>query len=690
MMLFKLSLKNIKKSMKDYAIYFFTLILGVAIFYVFNAIETQTVLLNVTKDTRDIIQLMTNILSGVSVFVSFILGFLIIYASRFLIKRRKKEFGIYLTLGMSKRKISMILFFETFLIGLISLAVGLGLGIVLSQLMSLLVANMFEADLTQFAFTFSSSAFVKTLIYFGIMYLFVMIFNTINISKCKLIDLLHASKKSERVKLKNSILCLIVFVLSAFMLGYAYYLVTGGVKQLSDASVIFKPIVLGTLGTFLLFWSMSGLLLGLVTRVRKQYYKGLNSFTFRQISSKINTTLFSSSMICLMLFITICVLSSALSIKNSMTSNLKSLAPVDIQFSKALNLTEEQVDKLSFKYHVNMIEDSKISLRETLQKLDFSIEENLTDVVEFDIYKSGLLLSDTLGSYYEEVFKKYPFLEFNSVETFVRLSDYNQLMKLYGRKTYTLDDDEYLLVADYQEFVKIRNEALKRNTPIVLSEQKYYPKFETCEDGFVYMNGTRANIGFFVVPDQAVEKLIVSDSIITANYRGQTDSEKERIESFVRNDMENHEYVKYTGLEGSTKRYLYEASVGLGAMVTFIGLYLGIIFLMSSAAILALKELSESTDNKERFQMLRKIGVSEKMIHQALFRQIGIFFLFPLVIAILHSIFGIIFSNYILSVFGNKGLLPSIVMTALFMVIIYGGYFMITYWCSKNIIKERR
>ena len=170
------------------------------------------------------------------------------------------------------------------------------------------------------------------------------------------------------------------------MLGYAYYLVTGGVKQLSDASVIFKPIVLGTLGTFLLFWSMSGLLLGLITRVRKQYYKGLNSFTFRQISSKINTTLFSSSMICLMLFITICVLSSALSIKNSMTSNLKSLAPVDIQFSKALNLTEEQVDKLSFKYHVNMIEDSKISLRETLQKLDFSIEENLTDVVEFDIY----------------------------------------------------------------------------------------------------------------------------------------------------------------------------------------------------------------------------------------------------------------------------------------------------------------
>lgn len=109
-MLFKLSLKNIKKSIKDYAIYFFTLILGVAIFYVFNAIDDQTVMMNVSSSTYEIIKLLTSILSSVSVFVSFILALLIIYASRFLIKRRNKEFGIYLTLGMSKRKISLILF----------------------------------------------------------------------------------------------------------------------------------------------------------------------------------------------------------------------------------------------------------------------------------------------------------------------------------------------------------------------------------------------------------------------------------------------------------------------------------------------------------------------------------------------------------------------------------------------------
>lgn len=154
MMLFKISMKNIARSVKDYAIYFFTLVLGVAIFYVFNAIESQTVMLEVSRNTAEIIKMMTTLLSGVSVFVSFILGFLIIYASRFLIKRRNKEFGVYLTLGMGKRKISLILFFETLIIGIISLVIGLLIGVALSQIMSVFVANMFDADMTKFQLIF--------------------------------------------------------------------------------------------------------------------------------------------------------------------------------------------------------------------------------------------------------------------------------------------------------------------------------------------------------------------------------------------------------------------------------------------------------------------------------------------------------------------------------------------------------
>ncbi|MCI6021931.1 MAG: FtsX-like permease family protein, partial [[Bacteroides] pectinophilus] len=202
-MLFKISIKNIRKSFKDYAIYFFTLILGVAVFYVFNAIDSQTVMLKVNSSVYEIIKLMTDILSGVSVFVSFILGFLIIYASRFLIKRRNKEFGIYMILGMGKRKISLILFFETMLIGAVSLAAGIVLGTAASQFMSVIVANMFDADMTGFRFIFSSEACVKTIVYFAIMYVLVMLFNTFSISKCRLIDLLNAGKKNEKITMKN-------------------------------------------------------------------------------------------------------------------------------------------------------------------------------------------------------------------------------------------------------------------------------------------------------------------------------------------------------------------------------------------------------------------------------------------------------------------------------------------------------
>ena len=681
-MLFKLSLKNIKKSFKDYAIYFFTLILGVAIFYVFNAIESQTVLLKVTSSTREIIDLMVNMLSGVSVFVSFILGFLIIFASRFLMKRRNKEFGIYLTLGMSKGKISKILLCETIIIGIISLAVGLLIGVALSQLMSIFVANMFEADMTEFTFIFSSKAMIKTLIYFGIMYLLVMIFNTFSVGKCKLIDLLYASKKTEKIKLKNPIICIVIFIISAIILGYAYTCVTINVEQLDTADKIFIPIILGVVGTFLVVWSLSGLVLKIVMNIKKLYYKGLNSFTLRQISSKINTTVFSMSIICLMLFFTICVLSSSLSIKNSMTANLTSLAQIDNELSKTRNISKEKQEE--FSYSLEMVAESYNTIAESLEKVGFDPQKYFKDMVNVNIYATDeLTVEDTLGNKLEETKELYPYLTYHVAETIMKLSDYNKVAMLYGNETYELEDNEYLIVADFEQWINLRNPALKDNTIITLNDKEYYPKYQECQDGFVAISNNHINAGIIVVPDNAVTESWLEEEKLLANYNAVNDEERKEIENIIINLNGDGIY-----LNASTKLSIYEASIGLGSLVTFIGLYLGIIFLLSSAAILALKELSESTDNKERFNMLRKLGTDEKLINKALFRQIFIFFMFPLVLAIIHSIFGIMFCDYILMSFGNEQLLPSIIMTAIFLIIIYGGYFLITYFCSKNIIKE--
>ena len=687
MMLFKLSLKNIKKSFKDYAIYFFTLILGVAIFYVFNAIGSQTVLLNVTSSTREIIDLMINMLSGVSVFVSFILGFLIIYASRFLMKRRNKEFGIYLTLGMSKGKISKILLLETLIIGIISLVIGLVIGVGASQLMSVLVANSFEADLTEFTFVFSSSAISKTIIYFGIMYLLVMIFNVINVGRCKLIDLIQANKKNEEVKMKNPIVCVIVFIISVCALGYAYYLVTAGVDTLIGTNDIFIPIILGCVSTFFIFWSLSGLILKIVMSFKNLYYKGLNSFVLRQISSKVNTMVFSMTFICLMLFVTICVFSSSLSIKNSMTANLVELAPVDVELSKTRNISEEYAYETG--YSEVLRQDSFRSIEESLNLVDFDVNHYFKDITTVYTYVSDdFTFEDTLGSAASTIKSEYPIFTYHAPEEIMKLSDYNKVARLYGNTEYALNSNEYMIIADFESTMEMRNEALKTNPSINVFGVTLMPKYDECQDGFVRISNSHINTGIIVVPDSIVDESYLEREILLANYKADSEEGKQAIEDTLM-AIENHPNSGNITMNASTKISIYEASVGLGAMVTFIGLYLGIIFLISSAAILALKELSESTDNKERYQMLRKIGTDEGMINRALFKQIAIFFSVPLILAIIHSIFGIEFCKYILMTFGEEEMTKSITMTAIFLIIIYGGYFLITYYCSKNIIKDK-
>lgn len=687
-MLFKISLKNIRKSLKDYTVYFFTLILGVAIFYVFNAIDSQSVMLDVRANVMDIIKLMNDMLSGVSVFVSCILGFLIIYASRFLIKRRNKEFGIYLTLGMSKRKISAILFFETLLIGIVSLVAGLVIGTILSQFMSVIVANMFDADMTKFKFIFSMKACVKTLIYFAIMYVLVMIFNTFSISRCKLIDLLNAGKKTEKVTMKNPVVCTIVFVIGVGILSYAYWMVTRGVKSINIINKIGIPIALGCVATFLIFWSVSGFMIKIFTSIKSVYYKGVNSFVLRQFCSKINTTVFSTTVICIMLFITISVLSAALSMKDSLSKDLDSMCPVDVQLAKY------SYDAMSEAYATSqdmnekdreMLEDSKLSIIETLNNSGFDAQKYFKDVVEYNIYNTGLTVKDTIGDINTD---DYQFMA-DTIMPVMTIGDYNSVARLYGNSTYELNDDEYIIVADYKNMVMIRNQALKKGITLSVNGKEYKPRYNECKDGFVQIGVQNMNDGILVVPDNAVKPQQVRNMGLSADYRADTKEERYSIETQLDNLMKNISFKK-SFISWNSRIELAESSVGLGALVTFIALYLGIIFLISSAAILALRELSDSADNKERYGMLRKLGVDERMIDMALFKQIGIFFAFPLILALIHSVFGIKFINIILATMGMSSMAASIGLTLAFVAVIYGGYFLITYLCSRSIIRPVR
>ncbi len=696
-MLFKLSIKNMKKSFKDYAIYFLTLVLGVAIFYMFNSLDSQEAMLQVSSSTRDIIKLMVNMLGYVSVFVAVVLGLLIVYANNFLINRRKKEFGIYMTLGMGKRQISKIILMETILVGIISLIVGLIIGIFASQFMSVLVAKMFEADMSKFKFVFSKDACIKTCIYFAVMYVAVMFFNTFTISRYKLINLLNATKKNESIKIKKPVISILVFLFGAGILGYAYWKVTGDVNSLTTADKILPPILMGIVGTISIFWALSGFVIQVAQKMKSTYLKDTNMFVLRQINNKINTTIISMSVICLMLFMTISILSVSLSLRNTMQRELADMTPVDLNLSKTANLPESYTNRQGkvINYTKEQIEDSKISIEETLKNngLDMSV---LKDVVEIPIYTSNdLTWEDFFGEDYGKVKAQFPKLDYGAAEAIVKISDYNKIAKLYGTEQYELKDDEYIVLCDYDNMAEIRNQVLNEGGhKLTIAGKEYKSKYANCKNGYIEMAASHINTGIILVPDNCpLTEDMKEKTVFVANYNVETDEEKEEIE---KNFADNNNSIllqnldnKGIDLDGITKIVIIQSSVGVASIVTFIAIYLGIIFLIASAAILALKQLTESSDNKQRYLVLRKIGCDEKMINKALFSQIAIFFGLPLILAIIHSIFGIQFAMTIMAGLAkSEDLLPSIIATVIIIGIIYGAYFLATYLGSKNIIKE--
>lgn len=193
----KLIIRNVRKNIQDYMIYFLTLTVSVSMFYAFNSIQTQPALNDLDATKQLLSDQLGILLSALSVVVAVVLAFLILYANQFLLKRRKKELGIYTLLGMEKGKISRIFAGETLCVGILSLVFGLILGLLLSQGLSIFSLRLFAIDMSKFQIVFSISALKNTIGCFVLIFLIVMIFNVRTVSSVKLIDLLTASRKNE-------------------------------------------------------------------------------------------------------------------------------------------------------------------------------------------------------------------------------------------------------------------------------------------------------------------------------------------------------------------------------------------------------------------------------------------------------------------------------------------------------------
>ncbi len=688
----RLSLKNVRQSVQDYAIYFVTLVLGVAIFYIFNAIETQTTYQIVSETAADVLKLMTNAITGMSVFVAFVLGFLVVYASRFLMKRRNREFALYMTLGMSKGQVAGILSLESLIIGIFSLAAGLLIGIGLSQVMSILVARLFEADLSRLTFTFSWPAFAKTIIYFGIIMLVVVLSDLIMVGKASLITLMNSGTKAEKVRMKNPVLCVALFILGAAVLIFAYSFVTADLYQLAENRRILLPIFAGIAGTFLVFWSVSGMLLSVVSHIKGIYYKGLNCFSIRQFSSRINTMVVSVTVICVMLFFTIAILSGAFSMRSSLNRGYNDLTPADVNLvmpmssqdhedavnEDAENATPEEAHSHSQMTPADALENAGLDPNQVFEGY----------ITVYTYWTMDFTLADAFGSFKEEFEKKYPSLGFGYAQTLMTLSDYNRVAALYGNEPLELGENEYAIVSNTEDYARQWAKVLSAGERITVFGNELIPGYTEPQYGFLEMSASYEETGLFIIPDGAADPAYRSTCMLLGNYRAADDQERMQAEEMLTHALNQvNAQPEENDVFMNSRIDIRSVSIGIGATATFLGLYLGFVFLISGAAILALKALSDCLDSRGRYHMLRQLGADEKAISESLFKQQGLLFLFPLLLALIHSVFGIRFMKNILNQIGIRHTAGSMILTAGILIAIYFGYFLITFFSSRRIIR---
>ena len=659
----KIAFKNVKKSFKDYTIYFLTLTLAVCIFYSFNSIESQKAMMEMNASSADYVKGLSTTISYVSVFVAFILGSLILYANNFLIKKRHKELGIYMTLGMSKNKISRILILETVIVGLLSLISGLIIGLIASQGLSVLVAKLFDFKMSAYTFVISTSAIGKTILYFGIMFLLVMIFNSFVISKYKIIDLLTVGRKTEEIKFKNPFVYLVTFILCVISLVIAYkFVLDMGILNI-DSSKFFMSIGLGIVGTVLFFFSLAGFILYVVKKNKKVYFKGLNIFIVKQVNSKVNTNFISMSVICLMLFLTIAVLSTGFSFKNAVESGLEASTPFDASA------------------YIYVSSDDK--LKDVEKSLDYiGVKFDKSDkVAYFNEYRDGKKLAEIIPL--SDDIKK---LGYDI--SYIKISDYNKIREISNKKSIALKENEVLIISNFPKILPSIETYMKNNNTIKIDNKYYNIKNKEVIQENIKTDFVQNNIFTLVVSDNVCDNMTLSLSNVNINFGGNNKDKKEANFTNTIYSYKDEDYDKIGFVISATRNEIYEENKGLTTSILFVGIYIGIVFLISSMAVLALQQLSEASDSIDRYKSLKRLGASTRAINKTIFVQTLVYFSIPVILALVHSVVGIKIVNDFISMYNQPDIGVSSLITAGIFMIVYVIYFYITYVAYKNIVKN--
>lgn len=727
-MLCKLAWGNVRRAGRDYLVYLLTLTLGVTVFYAFNTVSMQVDIAGI--DEEGLAQVMGSMLGYLTYFLAGVMAFLMVYANNFIMKRRKKEFGLYQVLGMGRGRVATIMALETVIVSVVAFVAGIVLGVGLSQLMTFFTASLFKTQIANFRFFFSVHAFNLTLVCMLVMFVLTLLLNLRAVRRTKLIELMGAERRNESIKTRNPWIAIAIFVVGAVLVGVAYYRLlrdgfplTATDSKLQEAMNQFGiTTAMVTVGTFALFWGLSGMLIKLLQSLRGVYWRGLNMFTVRQLAAKVNTVCFSMGVIAMLLFLAITSVTCGMSIANVMNENLERYNPVDVS-QTYVYYTPDTLDYYKgYKGYVNPSEADRMVLADTTVDLypawhgkgksadnndETGKKVDIADVagehVQIDSYLSypfggsnpSVTPSEMCKTMGEKLPKAFGGSNADTMGLFVTpASQYNKLRQMMGEEPVSIGRDQYLLTCDMGgELVELYTKYMAGGHALTLGGHTLKPATDKSdEDTAAIANSAMgSNPGTVVVADELLSQLNLQpySSSLLVNYKQGMDT------------TEADESIKYTlldnllvdgkepGVWGTfiTRSEMYTQAAQMNGLISYLAIYIGFVLVVACAAILSIQQLSNVADGSRSYRVLAQIGCDDRQIRHSVMAQQAVFFLFPLAVGLAHSFVALKVIIELVSIFGNMSIGGTVGLTCAIFLAAYGGYFLVTYLMSAGMVQ---
>ena len=724
-MLCKLAWGNVRRAGRDYLVYLLTLTLGVTVFYAFNTISMQVDIAGI--DEEGLAQVMGSMLGYLTYFLAGVMAFLMVYANNFIMKRRKKEFGLYQVLGMGRGRVATIMALETVIVSVVAFVAGIVLGVGLSQLMTFFTASLFKTQIANFHFFFSVHAFNLTLACMLVMFVLTLLLNLRAVRRTKLIELMGAERRNESIKTRNPWIAIAIFAVGVVLVGVAYYRLlrdgfplTATDSKLQEAMNQFGiTTAMVTVGTFALFWGLSGMLIKLLQSLRGVYWRGLNMFIVRQLAAKVNTVCFSMGVIAMILFLAITSVTCGMSIASVMNENLERYSPADMS-QTYVYYTPDTLDY--YKEYVNPSEADRMVLADTTVDLypawhgkgksadsndETGKKVNIADVagehVQIDSYLSypfgGSSPSVSAGEMCKTMGEKLPKAfggsNADTMGLFVTpASQYNKLRQMMGEEPVSIGRDQYLLTCDMGgELVDLYTKYMAGGHALTLGGHTLKPATDKSdEDTAAIANSAMgSNPGTVVVADELLSQLNLQpySSSLLVNYKQGMDT------------TEADESIKYTLLDNLlvdgkepgfwgtfiTRSEMYTQAAQMNGLISYLAIYIGFVLVVACAAILSIQQLSNVADGSRSYRVLAQIGCDDRQIRHSVMAQQAVFFLFPLAVGLAHSFVALKVIIELVSIFGNMSIGGTVGLTCAIFLAAYGGYFLVTYLMSTGMVR---